>query len=257
MCYTFCLYNICYRFEDCRKNAMHESILLFSELFESKWLRRGETILLLNKHDLFCQSLLDTPLSICFSEKAGWTAPQEQWTGPNFCDFVDYSDYLKSLETEELNQLNQMNEMKKTHSILQLTSNNENENENNIDKSEEIQNSSLLNSDNNTSVDMVGNDYDKLAYTYSDNPLFDNPLFVECHRKALTFIARQYELKAQQYNDNPFLPPKALYTFVVTATDTNSVERVCFMFLCMFCLSNHVTYTVCTYNRYSGIFNRL
>ena len=58
-----------HRFEDETKNAMHESLLLFSEIFSSKWFRNSEMILLLNKHDLFCEKLRDTSLSVCFDVK--------------------------------------------------------------------------------------------------------------------------------------------------------------------------------------------
>merc|ERR1740123_2112617 len=64
-------------FEDEGKNAMHESIELFEEIMTSKWFRKMEMILFLNKKDLFADSIREgVPLSICFSAERGWDGVQ-------------------------------------------------------------------------------------------------------------------------------------------------------------------------------------
>ena len=79
---------------------------------------------------------------------------------------------------------------------------------------------------------------DSIEYKVSDNikiydgnieDYFTDPLFVECHRHALSFIARQYEKITQEHNQSTInqYAPKQLYTHVTTATDANVVERVC------------------------------
>ena len=69
-------------FEDESKNAMHESIQLFDELVNSKWFKRTDFILILNKRDLF-EELLSNQVSLsnCFSHKYGWNG--EQWDEKN------------------------------------------------------------------------------------------------------------------------------------------------------------------------------
>eukprot|EP01084_Bolivina_argentea_P083330 150881_1 len=55
------------------KNAMHQSIELFDDVCNSKWFKRSEFILFLNKSDLFRESLLnDHSLTECFSIEYGW-----------------------------------------------------------------------------------------------------------------------------------------------------------------------------------------
>merc|ERR1719464_1985569 len=44
-------------FEDEKKNAMHEAVELFTEICKSKWFRKSELILFLNKDDLFREKL--------------------------------------------------------------------------------------------------------------------------------------------------------------------------------------------------------
>lgn len=64
-------------FEDECKNAMQESLELFREIMVSKWFRRMETILFLNKKDLFEDTIRDgVSLSVCFSEAQGWNGTQ-------------------------------------------------------------------------------------------------------------------------------------------------------------------------------------
>jgi len=73
-------------FEDEKKNALHEAIELFTEICNSKWFRKSEMILFLNKDDLFREKLkLQIPLSTCFSEQVGWVGPgKKQWEGPDY-----------------------------------------------------------------------------------------------------------------------------------------------------------------------------
>ena len=60
-------------FEDEKKNAMHESIELFDEICNSRWFRRTEMIVFLNKEDLFRQRIRNgETLDLCFSSDAGW-----------------------------------------------------------------------------------------------------------------------------------------------------------------------------------------
>jgi len=68
-----------------KTNAMHESIELFEELCQSKWFRKTEMILFLNKDDLFREQLTEEiSLSKCFSIEAGWRANGPHWTGTDF-----------------------------------------------------------------------------------------------------------------------------------------------------------------------------
>merc|ERR1719216_457367 len=67
-------------FEDEKKNAMHEAVELFKEICNSKWFRKSEMILFLNKDDLFKEKLrAGISLSECFSREKGWLAPQQEW----------------------------------------------------------------------------------------------------------------------------------------------------------------------------------
>ena len=57
-------------YEDKANNAMIESIQLFAEICNSKWFRRTEIVLFLNKNDLFREYIInDIPLSVCFNHK--------------------------------------------------------------------------------------------------------------------------------------------------------------------------------------------
>ena len=74
-------------FEDEKKNALHEAIELFTEICNSKWFRKSEMILFLNKDDLFREKLkLQIPLSTCFSEQVEWKG--KQWEGPDYKPIV-------------------------------------------------------------------------------------------------------------------------------------------------------------------------
>ena len=70
-------------FEDEKKNAMHEAVDLFTEICNSKWFRKSEMILFLNKDDLFRIKILQqVPLDVCFTKNATWNG--KQWEGPNY-----------------------------------------------------------------------------------------------------------------------------------------------------------------------------
>jgi len=59
----------CVLFEDEAKNAMVESLELFDEICNSKWFRKSEMILFLNKKDIFDRRLREgIPLSVCFGD---------------------------------------------------------------------------------------------------------------------------------------------------------------------------------------------
>lgn len=298
---------------------MHESLLLFAEIFGSKYFRNSEIFLILNKHDIFCQALLHTPLSICFSEKNDWFG--EQWTGLNYNDYIDYNDYLQNIKepkTSIASQLEKQSErqLQKTkdisnHStefaelvdeqtngqvahndaIIQLDNNNNKANckeENGVTKNSVTTfNTSLLDpsvrgdsdnciingrfetltlvteNDRDAGVDgkaakvisSGGYDDDRQSYTLCDynynynsqniniapgdykiksEHLLKDKLFLECHKEALTFIKRQYELIVQDYNERLVdHSPKRLHTLILDATDVNAVEKVCFI-LCSF-----------------------
>ena len=65
-------------FEDEKKNAMHESIELFDEICNSKWFRKTEMILFLNKNDLYREMLREGySLKNCFHLNYGWEG--DQW----------------------------------------------------------------------------------------------------------------------------------------------------------------------------------
>lgn len=60
-------------FEDEGVNAMHESIQLFDELINSKWFRKADIILFLNKNDLFVNLIRNgVSLSHCFTTARKW-----------------------------------------------------------------------------------------------------------------------------------------------------------------------------------------
>ena len=70
-------------FEDEKKNAMHEAVELFTEICKSKWFRKSEMILFLNKDDLFRKKLkAGNSLSCCFSKEDGWNG--DVWMGPDY-----------------------------------------------------------------------------------------------------------------------------------------------------------------------------
>jgi len=78
-------------FEDEKKNALHEAIELFKEICNSKWFRKSEMILFLNKDDLFQEKLrAGISLSECFSREKGWLAPSECWDPSSNADHADY-----------------------------------------------------------------------------------------------------------------------------------------------------------------------
>mmetsp|Transcript_33672 Transcript_33672/g.54808 ORF Transcript_33672/g.54808 Transcript_33672/m.54808 type:complete len:461 (-) Transcript_33672:68-1450(-) len=89
-------------FENERKNAMHESLELFSEIINSRWFRKTEMILFLNKNDLFRRRLKEgISLSVAFGEN--WEG--EKWEGPEYTprrvsDDTDLEDN-KLAENEE------------------------------------------------------------------------------------------------------------------------------------------------------------
>merc|ERR1712228_351137 len=75
-------------FEDEKKNAMHEAVELFKEICNSKWFRKSEMILFLNKDDLFKEKLKEPiSLSECFSEEKGWNGTI--WNGPDYSPIHD------------------------------------------------------------------------------------------------------------------------------------------------------------------------
>ena len=81
--------------EDEERNAMHESIEIFSEMCNSKWFRRYPMILLLTKNDLF-RKMIKKGISLrnCFSQEKGWN--KEQWTG------IDYQSLDDEQEDDKL-----------------------------------------------------------------------------------------------------------------------------------------------------------
>jgi len=67
-------------FEDEKKNALHEAIELFTEICNSKWFRKSEMILFLNKDDLFKEKIrAGISLRECFSVEKGWH--KKPWSG--------------------------------------------------------------------------------------------------------------------------------------------------------------------------------
>merc|ERR1712228_138900 len=79
-------------FEDEKKNAMHESIELFAEICNSKWFRKTEMILFLNKNDLYREMLREgISLKNCFGVDSGFEWDGEQWdTESKQSDMIDY-----------------------------------------------------------------------------------------------------------------------------------------------------------------------
>ena len=66
----------CVLFEDENINCMMESLELFDEIINSKWFRRSQMVLFLNKEDIFQTRLKEgISLSVCFGDK---------YDGPNY-----------------------------------------------------------------------------------------------------------------------------------------------------------------------------
>lgn len=75
----------CVLFEDESKNGMIESIEIFSEICNSKWFKKSEMILFLNKNDLFSECIKDDiPLSVCFNEENGCILKEEYINDVNY-----------------------------------------------------------------------------------------------------------------------------------------------------------------------------
>ena len=86
-------------FEDEKKNAMHESIQLFDEICNSKWFKKTEMILFLNKNDLYRESLREGySLRMCFHKDVGWNG--DQWDAAD-SDNEDMTDYVKQDDIEK------------------------------------------------------------------------------------------------------------------------------------------------------------
>jgi len=78
-------------FEDEQKNALHEAIELFTEICNSKWFKKSELILFLNKDDLFREKLkAGVSLSECFSPQARWLGLP--WEGPDYVSMATGND---------------------------------------------------------------------------------------------------------------------------------------------------------------------
>lgn len=59
-------------YEDDSTNRMHESLMLFDEICNSKWfIQNTHVILFLNKVDLFSRKIDKTPITVCFPEYEG------------------------------------------------------------------------------------------------------------------------------------------------------------------------------------------
>ncbi|MEZ0208886.1 MAG: guanine nucleotide-binding protein subunit alpha, partial [Candidatus Paceibacterota bacterium] len=57
--------------EDPKVKRMHESLMLFSDLFNGPWFKSCDIVLLLNKIDLFEAKIAQTDLNVCFPEYRG------------------------------------------------------------------------------------------------------------------------------------------------------------------------------------------
>ena len=67
-------------FEDSNINSMYESLNVFEKCVNMKYFDKSALILILNKDDLFREKLKNNiPLSVCFSEEAGWPYQDEYW----------------------------------------------------------------------------------------------------------------------------------------------------------------------------------
>jgi GTPase SAR1 family protein len=58
-------------FEDETANRMHEALILFDDIVNSRYFYNSSMILLLNKSDLFEEKLKRVPLTVCFPNYAG------------------------------------------------------------------------------------------------------------------------------------------------------------------------------------------
>jgi len=68
----------CVLFEDENINAMHEALELFDYICNSKWFRKSEMIVFLNKDDVFKDALgCGNSLSLCFSKEKNWNG--DEW----------------------------------------------------------------------------------------------------------------------------------------------------------------------------------
>jgi len=82
-------------FEDEQKNAMHEAIELFYEIRNSKYFKKTDIILFLNKKDLFEECFKKISLSFCFSHEKNW--PGTPWDG------MDYHPIPNNTEEDQKN----------------------------------------------------------------------------------------------------------------------------------------------------------
>ncbi|KAJ6232121.1 guanine nucleotide-binding protein (g protein) [Anaeramoeba flamelloides] len=57
--------------EDQKKNRMHESLMLFEEICNSRWFMNSSIILFLNKNDLFKEKIQKVDLNVCFPDYDG------------------------------------------------------------------------------------------------------------------------------------------------------------------------------------------
>ncbi|KAJ3441616.1 guanine nucleotide-binding protein g(o) subunit alpha [Anaeramoeba flamelloides] len=71
-------------FEDDDMNRMHESILLFEEISNSRWFKDSAFILFLNKVDLFKEKIKKHDLNVCFPDYKGGL------------DYDNASEYIKN-----------------------------------------------------------------------------------------------------------------------------------------------------------------
>ena len=83
-------------FEDPTMNSMLESVTLFEDIVNLKEFRKSDTILILNKDDIFCQKLRQekVSLSTCFSKEGGWPNENEY--------FPEKENPLMEFKTDEM-----------------------------------------------------------------------------------------------------------------------------------------------------------
>ena len=86
-CFLYIRYDDGYDMSARGTNAMRESIQLFAEICNHRFLTHSTIILLLSKHDLFCECIKKASLNVCFNKQNGWIGAP--WSGPDYIDIQD------------------------------------------------------------------------------------------------------------------------------------------------------------------------
>ena len=210
-------------FEDESKNAMIESIELFYEICNSKWFKKTEIILFLNKDDLFRELILnDIALGTCFHEKN-----QCVWKK----DYVDDRNYYPQQKEDKVRTYGSNNNIKTK--APQPSSNTDY-----VNGIERVHNESeSLSFSQETLVHLTEDEYKKRPAIYPKKDLkyslkdtFDNGRWKnQTNDEWFEFVYMDYlNFITEMYNSmNLQRTVKRIFIHVTTATDADNVQKVC------------------------------